>query len=59
MPEDLQREQFGSTGLLYLHHKEMKAVVKHTALTNQSLKFVSHIHTGFKKKNTKLDSGFA
>lgn len=54
MPEDLQHEQFGSMGFLYLH-KEVKAVVKHTAFTNQSLKFVSHICIGFKKKNTKLD----
>jgi len=59
MPEDLQHEKFHSMGLLYLHHKETKAVVKHTALTNQSLKFVSHIGIGFKKKNIKLDCGSA
>lgn len=34
-------EQSGSTGLLYLHHREMKAVIKHTTLTNQSLQFIA------------------
>lgn len=33
-----------------MHHKEMKAVVKRTALT-------SHTRMDFKKKNTKLDCG--
>lgn len=45
-----EHEQFGSTGLLYLHHKEINAVVQHVALKNQPLKFVSHIHRGFKNK---------